>query len=120
MPRYVILEHDHPHLHWDLMLEIGDVLWTWRLAATPRDGERIAATRIGEHRKLYLDYEGPVSGGRGSVQRWDYGTFRELARAADHLRIELQGQKCRGVAELSSHARGEEGEPEWMFLYLAN
>ena len=26
MPRYVILEHDHPVLHWDLMLEAGGVL----------------------------------------------------------------------------------------------
>ena len=26
MPRYVVLEHDFPTLHWDLMLEFGSVL----------------------------------------------------------------------------------------------
>ena len=33
MPRFVILEHDHPSLHWDFILEVGEVLWTWRLSA---------------------------------------------------------------------------------------
>ena len=48
MPRFVILEHDHPQLHWDFMLEVGEVLWTWRLATAPRGGpETIAAERIG-------------------------------------------------------------------------
>src|SRR5690242_19502936 len=63
MPRFVIVEHDHPTLHWDLMLEVGLVLRAWRLEALPRDGERISATAINDHRLLYLDYEGPISGG---------------------------------------------------------
>src|SRR5207253_10100415 len=76
VPRFVILEHDHPELHWDLMLEVGDVLWTWRLCGDPETvGEAIPAQRIGEHRLLYLDYEGPVRGGRGTVRRWDAGTY---------------------------------------------
>ena len=35
MPRFVILEHDHPHLHWDLMLEADGSLHAWRLACVP-------------------------------------------------------------------------------------
>src|SRR5205807_395991 len=45
MPRFVILEHDHPELHWDLMLEAGPVLRTWRLAAPPQPGRAVAARR---------------------------------------------------------------------------
>ena len=74
MPRYVILEHDHPHRHWDLMLESGDVLRTWRLAEPPQPGRAVAAEPIGDHRRAYLDYEGPIRGNRGRVKRWDGGS----------------------------------------------
>ena len=29
MPRFVILEHDHPEVHWDLMLEAGASLFAF-------------------------------------------------------------------------------------------
>jgi hypothetical protein len=74
MSRFVLLEHDHPYPHYDLMLEAGPVLWTWRLNAVPSNLP-VAATRVMDHRKIYLDYEGPVSSGRGSVRRQDYGEF---------------------------------------------
>ncbi|MCS7047501.1 MAG: hypothetical protein NZO58_14185, partial [Gemmataceae bacterium] len=77
MPRYVILEHDHPALHWDFMLERGDVLRTWRLPAPPSIG-KIAAQALADHRRAYLDYEGPVSGNRGTVRRWDAGTYATI------------------------------------------
>src|SRR5437879_3806830 len=100
MPRYVILEHDHPYLHWDLMLEAGDCLLTWRLAAQPRSGETIAATELGNHRTMYLDYEGPVSGDRGQVARWDRGTFSWLKQQGDELSVELNGKHLIGMAFL--------------------
>src|SRR5947209_8228766 len=79
MPRFVILEHDHPTLHWDLMLETGPVLKTWRLGKPPElAGERIEMMPIGDHRLFYLDYEGHVSGGRGTVRRWDRGEYETL------------------------------------------
>lgn len=96
MPRFVILEHDHPHLHWDFMLEAGEVLRTWRLARPPEPGVRIEALVLGDHRRDYLDYEGPVSGGRGSVKRWDVGTFAWLEEAAAELIVDLRGEKYRG------------------------
>src|ERR1700755_874015 len=79
MPRFAILEHDHPLLHWDFLLETGDVLRTWRLQAPPPPGCRLSAEPLAPHRKLYLDYEGPVSGNRGQVKRFDGGTFTWLA-----------------------------------------
>src|SRR4051794_31329065 len=97
MPRFVILEHDHPGLHWDLMLETGPVLRTWRLAQPPlTPGQRIAATALGDHRPMYLDYEGPVSGDRGTVKRWDAGTYTE-----DGGIFTLDGAKIRGRVRLS-------------------
>jgi hypothetical protein len=104
MPRYVILEHDHPHRHWDLMLEAGPVLKTWRLAAPPAPGEVVRAEPTFDHRLLYLDYEGPISAGRGTVVRWDHGTFAgELAEGV--VTADLRGQRLVGTLRLE--ARGE-------------
>ena len=64
--RFTILEHDHPHLHWDLLLDAGDALRTWRLLSPPACLQWIAAEQLPDHRRLYLDYEGPVSGNRGT------------------------------------------------------
>ena len=100
MPRYVILEHDHPHRHWDLMLEAGGVLRTWRLSEPPRPGAAIAAEPSFDHRLVYLEYEGPVSGGRGSVTRWDGGTFTAGEETAKRLVLRLEGERLRGTAVL--------------------
>ena len=35
MPRFVILAHDWPTPHFDLLLEAGAVLKAWRLLAEP-------------------------------------------------------------------------------------
>ena len=101
MPRFVILEHDHPTLHWDLMLESGGVLRTWRLASPPSAGCSIAAEAIGDHRLLYLDYEGPISRNRGYVRRWDAGSFAWLTEEKALVGVRLEGQRCRGVAEIA-------------------
>jgi hypothetical protein len=112
MPRFVVLEHDHPYLHWDLMLEAGDVLWSWRLAAPPAAGERIASLRTPDHRKLYLDYEGPVSGDRGFVRRWDHGHYTLLHHSEAEVRVKLQGMRLVGTLCLE-HREGA----DWQASY---
>lgn len=113
MPRFVILEHDHPYWHLDLMLETGSVLQTCRLLAIPKAGTRIQAEIIGEHRRAYLDYEGPVSGGRGSVKRWDTGTYSFVDSWSDGATIEFKGAKINGRAVLERHAGDDD---KWTFL----
>jgi hypothetical protein len=100
MLRFVILEHDHPVLHWDLMLESGAALRTWRLAAPPGPGADFSAALSFDHRRLYLDYEGPVSGGRGRVVRWDGGTFTWGEEGEDRLVVRLSGGRLRGTLRL--------------------
>src|SRR4051794_30620006 len=108
MPRFVILEHDHPELHWDLMLETGNALRTWRLAEPPeRPGTTIAATPLADHRLAYLDYEGPVSGDRGTVKRWDAGTFDLTDDSDGGLELWLVGQRVRGECRLIPSKDGQ-------------
>lgn len=116
MPRFVILEHDHPFLHWDLMLECGEVLRTWRLTAAPAPGLCVSAKAIGDHRRAYLDYEGPVSGNRGKVMRWEWGEYAgELPAeidAGEQVEIELRGGKHQGRARLQ-HVTANEWTFQW-------
>jgi hypothetical protein len=117
MPRFVILRHECPPgyerpSHWDFMLEAGDVLRTWALAEEPRSGLSIAAEALKDHRLAYLDYEGPVAGGRGSVTGWDRGTYEVVAEQADELVISLAGEKLRGEVRLKRKSSGH----GWTFM----
>ena len=114
--RYVILYHKLTDSeHWDLMLERGELLATWQLAAPPAGDVRtaIAARRIGDHRKLYLDYEGPVSGDRGTVRRYDAGTYRLLQSVDNCWVLDLRGGVLSGRFELW-HDSAEAPE-RWIF-----
>lgn len=94
MPRFVVLEHDWPERHWDLLLEAGSVLQAWRLFREPTATDSIPAEPNADHRLIYLDYEGPISGDRGSVTRWDSGEYHVTPTG-----IQFFGTKLRGQAE---------------------
>ena len=96
MPRFAILEHDWPSLHWDFLLESGGVLRAWRVLAEPTPGTQAQVEPIGDHRLLYLDYEGAVSNNRGTVKRWDAGTFEWLTDTAERVEVVLQGKRVKG------------------------
>ena len=102
MPRFVILTHDHPFLHWDFMLEDGNILRTWRLDAEPDNALGVSAEPLPEHRRQYLDYEGPVGGDRGTVRRWDVGRYEIISETPTRLEIELYGEKLKTRAVLEA------------------
>jgi len=122
MPRFAILHHETPSgyerpAHWDFMLECGDLLWTWALRELPAVGREVVAEELADHRLAYLDYEGEVSGGRGSVTRWDGGEYEVLGshdnpgaltpalsqreREKGAIRLVLHGQRVTGEVFLS-------------------
>ena len=78
MPRFVLLEHHWNGVHWDLMLEAGDVLRTWAIDAPIVSDVELPARALVDHRPHYLEYEGEVSGGKGFVRRLDRGDYEPL------------------------------------------
>ena len=100
MPRFVILTHDHPHLHWDLMLECNGVLWTWALPELPRDNNSFECERLADHRIAYLDYEGPISGDRGEVRRVMSGEFDFEDVSENRIRFRATGGELPMQVEL--------------------
>jgi hypothetical protein len=102
MPRFVVLEHDSPRgLHWDLMLETaGGALATWALSQPPEPGVTLEAEALPDHRLAYLDYEGPISGQRGSVTRWDQGPYDLVRWDASSIAVILHGGRIKGRVTL--------------------
>lgn len=89
--------------HYDLMIESGPALATWRLGCLPTGlgaGESIPAEALGDHRREYLSYEGPVSGDRGTVKIAAAGRCRVLTQSDSLWRVELCGRRVRGVFTL--------------------
>jgi len=74
------------------MLEDGDHLLTWSLPAAPLVGEQFWALPLAEHRLDYLDYEGPLTGDRGSVTRHDWGSYKKLSDNDQQQVFMLRGQ----------------------------
>ncbi len=100
MRRFVILEHSWNGVHWDLMLEEKDALRTWALESPLAEGRCVPARSLADHRRVYLDYEGPVSGNRGSVRRVESGTYKALCWSEDRVVVRLQASALKGELEL--------------------
>ena len=101
-------------LHWDFMLETGTALRTWALQAEPAGSSPIDAIPLADHRLAYLDYEGPISGDRGSVTRWDVGNYELLIDESDRVAARLHGQKLNGKVDLQ---REVDSDQRWIFRF---
>ena len=108
--RFVVQRHDRAtdDVHYDLMIEAGEKLATVQLEVAP-DGEETRGVRSFDHRRVYLEYEGEVSGGRGVVAIWDQGQVTDIAGDPTQARYEARfaGEKLTGTYELVD--LGEDG-----------
>jgi hypothetical protein len=83
--RFVILHHtgiESPHFDFMFEMEPDALLTTFRCPFWPPVPGEIWE-ELPEHRRAYLDYEGPVSGDRGHVRRIDAGTINHVVLATD-------------------------------------
>ena len=102
--RFVIQEHTTPEgVHWDLMIEKGGVLITFRLSQSPQNARDHAteAVRIFDHPLRFLTYEGPVQKGTGKVRIVERGDCRLLNEKEDSMTIDLQGALLQGSFTLT-------------------
>jgi hypothetical protein len=111
--RFVILEHTWDGVHWDLMLEDGESLRTWATDGPIEPGNWQPARPLPAHRRVYLDFEGPISGGRGEVRRWDAGEFRARIWTDTHVLAEVAGCQLVGVVELWVVGGSSSGDAGW-------
>ncbi len=127
MPRFVVLHHEQPlgatrPSHWDLMLEVGGALRTWAIETPPEAWRAGEALALPDHRLAYLDYEGPVSGDRGAVTRYDAGGYCVVREAPGLWTLDLAGDQLRGRLSLERVELGEAREAAaniWRFGFVA-
>lgn len=117
MPRYVILWHEAgPTLgrpsHYDLLFEEGVDARAWCIVQEIKPSQPLTATELPRHRLHYLTYEGPISGNRGAVTRWDFGEYRLLESLENRIRVDVIGQRLLGEITLIKAPN------DWQLRYL--
>ncbi len=119
---FVLLRHETSDgVHWDLMLDVGASLTTWQLTEDPTreeeggraDSGGIPARRLPDHRRAYLDYEGPVSGNRGQVTRVEQGTHLLVRDEPQSYAVKLMSERLTGLFEFRIEATGSN---RWHFV----
>ena len=131
-PLFVVQRHDASSLHFDVRIQVGDVLVSWAVpkgpSLDPRD--KRLAHRTEDHPLDYADFEGVIGDGQygaGSVVVWDTGPFEnvterggepvDLAEALEHghVRVVLHGEKLTGGFAFT-HAKMGGDEANWLMV----
>ena len=113
---FAILEHSGcGPVHFDFLLEDGDVLATWRFDRSPIDleaGHQRCCRKIQDHRLLYLTYEGEISGGRGQVRRVEQGRYEQIQAGETCRRFKLEGEIMGGDFSLTRQGNTD----QWILI----
>ena len=114
--RFVVQLHDATTLHFDLRLQIGDVLRSWAVPKGPSldPKTRRLAVPVEDHDLTAGDFEGVHEGhrrGSGAVIIWDEGEAEIVADEPGHMSFVLAGSKLRGGFALT-----KTGERRWILV----
>jgi bifunctional non-homologous end joining protein LigD len=114
--RFVVQLHDATALHFDLRLQIGDVLRSWAVPKGPSLdlAVRRLAVQVDDHSLAAGEFEGVHEGhvrGSGAVIIWDEGTLEILREEPDHLSFVLHGHKLTGRFGLT-----KTGDRRWILV----
>ncbi len=103
---YMIHKHDATRLHYDLRLQVGDVLKSWAVPKGPSldPHERRLAVEVEDHPLEYGAFEGVIPEGNygaGATLIWDRGTWApmgdlEKSLKSGTLKFRLAGEKLKG------------------------
>jgi bifunctional non-homologous end joining protein LigD len=111
--KFVIQQHSSgSDVHWDFMLQIGNILQTYRLDKAPQELVRTPANavKIFDHPLKFLTYEGSVNKGRGNARIADSGTYEIVHQVDDLIELNINGKILKGNFTLS-HIEGD----NWQF-----
>ena len=125
--RYVIQKHAARRLHYDLRLELDDVMKSWAVTRGPSldPGEKRLAVHVEDHPVEYNSFEGTIPRGEyggGTVMIWDRGHWSpegdpHKGLAKGHLSFDLDGEKLHGHWHLVRlRARPKERRDNWLLI----
>ncbi len=119
MPGFVVHEHHARRLHYDLRLEMDNVLKSWAVPKEPplEKGVKRLAIQVEDHPLDYMDFEGDIPEGHygaGRVRIWDRGNYEVLKKTDREIKVRFDGEKLRGEYVLLRFERA--GENDWLFF----
>jgi bifunctional non-homologous end joining protein LigD len=114
--RFVVQHHDATARHFDLRLQVGEVLRSWAVPKGPSmdPAVRRLAVPVADHSLAAGEFEGVHEGqarGSGEVIIWDEGTVELVRDEPDHLSFDLRGSKLAGRFGLT-----RTGERSWILV----
>lgn len=110
--KFVLHRHITDNEHYDLMIDTGGILPTWRI---PLDslgpllrGDEIRCQKIHGHRRDYLDTSQPISCSAGRVELTDSGPCAIINSKDDDYTLQINGSVLSGIfiIEADSIKRG--------------
>ena len=121
MPEFVIHEHRARRLHYDLRLEMDNVLKSWAVPKEPplEEGTKRLAIQVDDHPLEYIDFEGEIPEGHygaGKVRIWDRGNYELLKRNEREIKVRFSGKKLRGEYVLLKFEKA--GKNNWLFFKI--
>ncbi|HWR17526.1 MAG TPA: DNA ligase D [Terriglobales bacterium] len=123
--RFYIQRHSARRLHYDLRLEVDNVLKSWALPKGPTldPTDKRLAVHVEDHPIEYGTFQGTIPQGNygaGTVSLWDYGRYELLGDAPIHQQLErgdlkfrLHGQKLAGEFAL---VRTKKSPKDWLLI----
>ena len=102
--KFVIQKHTKGEaVHWDLMLEAGQVLETYRIDLPPEEisGKLVEAVKIFDHSVKFLTYQGSVEQGKGLVEIADSGIYRIISKTDAQTEFQFEGKILKGKFALT-------------------
>ncbi|MGH2857811.1 MAG: DNA polymerase ligase N-terminal domain-containing protein [Solirubrobacteraceae bacterium] len=123
---FVVQEHQATAHHFDLRLQVGDVMRSWAVPKGPSLDPAVKrfAVAVGDHAIEHNDFEGrEPAGARGAIV-WDRGGYEQGGRVAwpqalerGHAVFVLHGFKLRGGFALQRTGAERSGKPaQWLLI----
>jgi DNA ligase D len=127
--RFVVHKHSATSDHYDLRLQVGDVLKSWAVPRGPslNPADKRLAVETEDHPLEYIDFEGVIPEGEyggGPMIVWDTGTWAPMDDVEKNLKtgafkFRLAGEKLRGgwmLTRLKKRAGEEEDRNNWLLF----
>jgi DNA ligase D-like protein (predicted 3'-phosphoesterase) len=114
--RFVVQLHDATRLHFDVRIQVGQVLRSWAVPKGPSldPAQRRLAVPVEDHSLEAGDFEGVHQGqarGSGAVIIWDEGPAEVLRDEPGHVLVRLAGSKLAGGFALT-----RTGQRRWILV----
>lgn len=118
---FVVHNHFATHHHYDLRLQISNVLCSWAVPKEPpkEKGIKRLAVQVEDHPLEYAKFHGVIPEGNygaGKVEIWDSGTYLLKSKSLSKIEFKLNGKKLKGNYVLIKTKYGSKPEKSWLWF----